>query len=168
MLPVIIHLIHLIFKHIGLRSLNMRFSLCSIVFVFLGATQAATSPTNQLCGSKEECETNCENGTYHTESSRDSTYLACTLDRPVKYDLSSCVQPQGTHGEPGHRPTRQGLRALCESVNGQLCTPQSCIFIQSESNVKTYRHGCSIDNDGGSTLTKDVDYEKFQSKCKRL
>ncbi|KAJ5740784.1 hypothetical protein N7493_000656 [Penicillium malachiteum] len=144
----------------------MRFSLRSIVFVFLGATQAATSPTNQLCGSKEECETNCVNGTYHTESFRESTYLACTLDRPVKYDLSSCVEPQGEYGVPGPRPTRQDLRTLCESVNGQLCTWFSCIFIQTESNVDTYRHGCSNKKHAGSTLAKDVPYEKLESKCK--
>lgn len=144
----------------------MRFALQTIVFALLGAAQAADLSANQLCGTKEECETNCENGAYHTESFKDSTYLACALDQPVKYTLGSCVQPQGEVEE--FRPTRQQLRALCESVNGQICTAVSCVFTQTQSNLDGYRKGCLQLPGTGHGFMNNLSYEQIQSTCKRL
>lgn len=143
----------------------MRFALQTIVFALLGAAQAADLSANQLCGSKEECETNCENGAYHTESAKGSTYLACAVDQPVKYTLGSCVQQQGEAEE--FRPTRQQLRALCESVNGQICNAVSCVFIQTQSNLDGYRDGCLRLPRTGHGFMNNLSYEKLQSTCKR-
>lgn len=143
----------------------MRSGLQTIVFVLLGAAQAADLSANQLCGTKEECETNCENGAYHTETSKGSAYLACALAQPVTYTLGSCVQPQGEVEE--FHPTRQQLQALCESVNGQICNAVACAFTQTQSNLDGYRKGCLRLPRTGHGFMKDLSYERTQSICKR-
>lgn len=144
----------------------MHFNLSSIALVLLGVTSVATSPTSKLCGTEEECKATCENEVYHTETFKDSTYFACTLNQPVKYALTSCVQNQGE--ADFHHPKLEGVKALCQSVNGRLCTWESCIFIQTDENIEDYRTVCTSRNNGGSTLIKDVSYEKFVNICNRL
>lgn len=143
----------------------MRFDFCIVLFALMGATQAADSSANQLCGSKEDCEFNCENGEYHTESFKGSTYYACVLDKPVKYAIGACVALQG---DPDQHPVKPGrVRDLCETMNGQICNSHSCIFIQTESSIRQFQSGCSKLR-VGHAMNYDVSYERLRSSCSRL
>lgn len=147
------------------QLLNMRFDLPTVLVVFLGAAQAADSSANQLCGSKQECELNCENGEYHTESLKDTTYNACIIDKPVKYAIGSCTPHQGDQDQKNLSAKVQ--KEFCQSMNGQICGSSSCIIVSTESSRHDFKRGCS-DLRVSTAMNPDIDYQSFQSKCKRL
>jgi len=140
----------------GPTAINMRLHINNLLF-FLAAAEAAVLPANQPCGNNKECESNCENGTYHIASSSNSTYFACTYDGVAKYSIGECLAPKGSLKSP------QNVKAVCESVGGETCKG-ACAFIQDDSNIELYKNGC-IKGNGNPHVNSGISYEKVQKLC---